>query len=219
MHHNCSPPRRTLLHLSWIGHFESPIPHPDRGPFDGRMRRTPAVPWHEAESGEPPRGPICDLESTNELSGKHRGPHSADIDIHPGTMNPARAVNWPFSRHCACNRTPCDQRPTRTAATATSPSLINQHLSPSKPICRVARFSCLPVARTHEIVLLGEFRANQERAMALSRPGCHCARRRAGDLMAELRRRRPHNEERIVALVREHPGMLSVDTAALRLVQ
>ncbi len=36
-----------------------------------------------------------------------------------------------------------------------------------------------------------------------------------GDLMAGLRRPRPHNQERIVALVREHPGMLSVDTAAL----
>ncbi len=35
--------------------------------------------------------------------------------------------------------------------------------------------------------------------------------------MAEMRQLRAHNEERIVALGREHPGSLSVDDAALRL--
>ena len=37
------------------------------------------------------------------------------------------------------------------------------------------------------------------------------------DLVAEMRQLRAQNEERIVALVRENPGLLSVDAAALRL--
>ncbi len=36
------------------------------------------------------------------------------------------------------------------------------------------------------------------------------------DLIAEMRRERAHNDERIAALVRDEPGIFSVDSAALR---